>query len=97
MMHLVADSIPPMETLAEAAEAHARQEHGTAIGLDNVAAADRILHAESRRLDPERLESVAACYGAWLGRLSRCWPRDGPPPRPRRWAARCAARRSCRA
>ncbi|RPH39169.1 MAG: class I SAM-dependent methyltransferase [Planctomycetota bacterium] len=63
-----------METLAEAAEAHARHDHGTAIGLDNVAAADRILHAESGRLDPERLESLAACYGAWLGRVAvRQW------------------------
>ncbi len=63
-----------LETLAEAAEAHARQEHGAAIGLDNVAAADRILHAECRRLDPERLESMAACYGAWLGRIAvRRW------------------------
>jgi len=32
-----------LETLVEAAEAHARQEYGAAIGLDNVAATDRIM------------------------------------------------------
>ena len=70
----MAGQMHQLETLAEAAEAHARQEHGAAIGLDNVAAVDRILHAECRRLDPERLESMAACYGAWLGRIAvRRW------------------------
>ena len=70
MMHRVSDPLQQLEDLAGSAEAHARQEHGASIGVDNVAAADRILHAESQRLDPERVESVAACYGAWLGRLA---------------------------
>lgn len=63
-----------LEDLAVAAETHAQREHGVAIGLDNVAAADRILHAESQRLDPKRVELLSACYGAWLGRLAvrRC-------------------------
>jgi SAM-dependent methyltransferase len=74
MMRIVTDPLNQLEELAGAAEAHARQEHGASIGLDNVAAADRILHAESQRLDPQRVESVAACYGAWLGRLAvRRW------------------------
>jgi len=70
MMHRVSDPLQQLEDLAGAAEAHARQDHGAAIGIDNVAAADRILHAESQRLDPQRVESLAACYGAWLGRLA---------------------------
>jgi SAM-dependent methyltransferase len=74
MMQRVSDPLQQLEDLAGAAEAHARQEHGASIGIDNVAAADRILHAESQRLDPQRVESVAACYGAWLGRLAvRRW------------------------
>jgi SAM-dependent methyltransferase len=74
MMHRVSDPLQQLEDLAGAAEAHARQDHGASIGVDNVAAADRILHAESQRLDPQRVESVAACYGAWLGRLAvRRW------------------------
>ncbi|HVE38784.1 MAG TPA: class I SAM-dependent methyltransferase [Planctomycetota bacterium] len=59
-----------LEGLAAAAESHALQEHGVAIGVDNVAAADRVLHAESQRLDPQRLEMLSAWYGAWLGRLA---------------------------
>lgn len=70
----MANPLEQLEELAGAAEVHARQEHGAAIGLDNVAAADRILHAESQRLDPQRLDSMAACYGAWLGRIAvRRW------------------------
>jgi SAM-dependent methyltransferase len=70
----MAEQMQQMETLAETAEAHARQEHGVAIGLDNVSAVDRILHAEAQRMDPQRLESMAACYGAWLGRIAvRRW------------------------
>jgi SAM-dependent methyltransferase len=74
MMPLMADPIQQLEELAAGAEVHARQEHGASIGLDNVSAADRTLHSESQRLDPQRLEMLAACYGAWLGRLAvRRW------------------------
>jgi len=74
-MHPVSDPLQQLEELAGAAEAHARQDHGASIGLDDVAAADRILQAESQRGAPQqRMESVAACYGAWLGRLAvRRW------------------------
>jgi SAM-dependent methyltransferase len=58
------------DELARAAEAHARQEHGVTIGLDAVDRVDEILRAEAGRADPGRLESLAACYGAWLGRLA---------------------------
>lgn len=68
------DPLQQLEELAGAAEAHARQDHGASIGVDDVAAAERILQAESQRRDPGRVESVAACYGAWLGRLAvRRW------------------------
>src|SRR6185295_9508824 len=70
MMRCVTDPLQQLEELAGAAELHARQEHGIEIGLDNVSGADRVLHAESQRLDPQRVESIAACYGAWLGRLA---------------------------
>jgi SAM-dependent methyltransferase len=74
MMHPVSDPLLQLEELAGAAEAHARQDHGAAIGFDDVAAADRILQAESKQRDPQRVESLAACYGAWLGRLAvRRW------------------------
>lgn len=74
MMLGVTNPLEQLEELAGAAEAHARQEHGVALGIDDVAAADRILQAESQRRDPSRIESVAACYGAWLGRLAaRRW------------------------
>jgi SAM-dependent methyltransferase len=74
MMPPVTDPVQQLEELAAGAEAHARQEHGAALGLDNVSAADRTLHSESQRLDPQRLEMLAACYGAWLGRLAvRRW------------------------
>jgi SAM-dependent methyltransferase len=74
MMPLVTEPLQQLEDLAAAAETQARQEHAASIGLDNVAAADRILHAEAQRLDPPRVESLAACYGAWLGRLAvRRW------------------------
>jgi SAM-dependent methyltransferase len=59
-----------LEDLAAAAEAHAQRDHGVTIGMDNAAAADRVLHAESLRLDPPRVEMLTACYGAWLGRLA---------------------------
>lgn len=73
-MPFVTEPLQQLEDLAAAAETHARQEHGASIGLDNVAAADRILHAEAQRLDPQRVESLSACYGAWLGRLAlRRW------------------------
>ncbi len=64
-----------LEALARTAEEHARREHGTE-RLD-LEAADRILDAESGSADAERAESLAACYGAWLGRLAV-----------RRWGAR---------
>jgi SAM-dependent methyltransferase len=70
MMHRVSDPLQQLEDLAGAAEAHARQDHGAALGVDDVAAADRILQAESAGRDPQRRESLAACYGAWLGRLA---------------------------
>jgi len=74
MMHRVSDPHQQIDDLAGAAEAHARRDHAADIGIDNVAAADRILHSESQRLDPQRVESLAACYGAWLGRLAvRRW------------------------
>jgi SAM-dependent methyltransferase len=60
----------PLDDLARGAEAHARQEHGLTIGLDAVDRVDEILKAEAGRADPARLESLAACYGAWLGRLA---------------------------
>jgi SAM-dependent methyltransferase len=60
----------PLDELALGAEAHARREHGLTIGLDAVDRVDEILRAESGRADPSRLESLAACYGAWLGRLA---------------------------
>ena len=62
----------PIEELARAAEAHARQEHGLAIGLDAVDGVDRILlaEAEAAAADAGRIETLAACYGAWLGRLA---------------------------
>ncbi len=60
----------PIEELARAAEAHARQEHGLAIGLDAVDGVDRILRAEAAVADVGRIETLAACYGAWLGRLA---------------------------
>jgi SAM-dependent methyltransferase len=63
------NSSQALEELAAAAETHARQEHGVAIGADNVAAADRVLHAEAQRLDPRRVQTLSAWYGAWLGRL----------------------------
>jgi SAM-dependent methyltransferase len=69
-MQLMPNSNQVLEEMAAAAESHAQREHGVAIGLDNVAAADRILHAESQRLDPERVERLSAWYGAWLGRLA---------------------------
>ena len=73
-MHRMTDPLQQLDDLAGAAEAHARQDHGASIGIDNVSAVDRILHAESQRLDPQRVESLAACYGAWLGRLAvRRW------------------------
>jgi len=77
MMQPVSDPLQALEELAGAAEAHARRDHGASIGVDDVDAADRILQAESQRRDPERIESLAACYGAWLGRLAA-----------RRWNAR---------
>jgi SAM-dependent methyltransferase len=74
MMPFVTDPTQQLEELAAGAETHARQEHGASLGLDNVSAADRTLHSESQRLDPQRLEMLAACYGAWLGRLAvRRW------------------------
>src|SRR4029079_9039594 len=69
-MQFMANSTQILEELAAAAEAHARQEHGVAIGTDNVAAADRILHAESQRLDPQRVDMLSTWYGSWLGRLA---------------------------
>ncbi len=58
-----------LDELASAAEEHARREHGAALDLET---ADRILRAESG--DPERVETLAACYGAWLGRWAvRRW------------------------
>jgi SAM-dependent methyltransferase len=73
-MKLMPNSREGLEGLAAAAESHAAQEHGLAIGADNVAAADRVLHAESQRLDPQRVEMLSAWYGAWLGRLAlRRW------------------------
>jgi SAM-dependent methyltransferase len=63
-----------LEELAAAAEMHARREHGAEIGGDDAALADRILRAEAARADPARFESLAASYGAWLGRLAaRRW------------------------
>jgi len=74
MMHLVSDPLLQLEELAGAAEAHARRDHGAELGHDDVAAADRILQEESKRRDPQHVESLAACYGAWLGRLAvRRW------------------------
>lgn len=57
-----------MDALAGAAEEHARREHGVA--LDGAETADRLLRKEAGA-DAERIESLAACYGAWLGRLAR--------------------------
>jgi SAM-dependent methyltransferase len=59
----------PLEDLADAAEAHARREHGLA--LEDPAQADRILRAEAGRPDAGRFEFLSACYGAWLGRWAR--------------------------
>lgn len=59
-----------LEDLARAAEEHARQEHGRSIGLDAAREVDAILRAGK----PGPLETLAACYGAWLGRLAvRRW------------------------
>jgi SAM-dependent methyltransferase len=60
----MADPLRELEDLARAAEEHARREHGAA-GLD-LETADRVLRSER---DPARVETLAACYGAWLGRL----------------------------
>ncbi len=60
-----------LRALAETAVEHARREHGTALDPEG---ADRILRAEAG--DPGRFETLAACYGAWLGELAR-----------RRWGA----------
>ncbi len=70
------DPLRRLEELAGAAEEHARREHGLSIGSDAADLADRALRAEAGG-DPGRLESLAACYGAWLGRLAA-----------RRWNAR---------
>lgn len=60
-----------LEELAGAAEEHARREHGLEIGTENVEIADRALRAEVR---DGPLENLAACYGAWLGRIAvRRW------------------------
>lgn len=59
----------PLDALAGAAEEHARREHHLEIRSDEVALVDRILRAEAERADPGRVENLAACYGAWLGRL----------------------------
>jgi SAM-dependent methyltransferase len=64
------DPITPLRQLAAAAEEHAREEHGKTLGIDSVREADRILQAEAGRLTPERLDSLSACYGAWLGWLT---------------------------
>jgi len=64
------DPLIPLQQLAAAAEEHARTEHRVSLGLDSVADVDRVLTAEAARLSPERLESLSACYGAWLGWLS---------------------------
>jgi SAM-dependent methyltransferase len=53
----------PMEALARAAEEHTRREHG--VELDSVETADRVLASASGHV-----ESLAASYGAWLGRLA---------------------------
>lgn len=70
MMPPVTNPLAPLEELAAAAEAHARREHGASIGVDDVAAADRILRAESARKEPARQKQLAPCYGAWIGRLA---------------------------
>ena len=63
------DPLHRLEDLARAAELHARQEHGLA--LNNVDQVDQILRAEAGRPDPQRAESLAATYGAWVGELAR--------------------------
>lgn len=73
------DPARQLEELATAAETHARLEHGLSIGADGVDLSDRVLRAEAARPDPVRLESLVACYGAWLGRVAV-----------RRWNARWA-------
>jgi SAM-dependent methyltransferase len=68
------DPLIQLQQLAAAAEEHARSEHRISLGLDSVADVDRILLAEAAHLSPERLESLSACYGAWLGWLAlQCW------------------------
>jgi SAM-dependent methyltransferase len=82
------DPLRQLDELAGAAEEHARREHGLSIGAGDVEAADRALRAEAARPDPARFESLAACYGAWLGRLAArrwnaCWVglSEAAPPR----------------
>ncbi len=64
------DPLIQLRQLAAAAEVHAREEHGHTLGPDSLAQVDRILAAESGRADAARRDTLAACYGAWLGRLS---------------------------
>jgi SAM-dependent methyltransferase len=62
------DPIRTLRGLAAAAEAQARLDHGHLLDVDRADLADAVLVAESGA-DPDRLESLVACYGAWFGRL----------------------------
>jgi SAM-dependent methyltransferase len=57
----VDDPLRRLDELARAAEAH---------GARDLESADRALAAEAGGRDPARVERLAACYGAWLGRLA---------------------------
>ncbi len=66
------DAVPSavMQQLAElsaAAEIHADQRHGLALTDDGLARIDQILDREREQGDPGERESVALCYGAWIG------------------------------
>jgi len=53
--------------LSLAAVAHARFAHGCEIGESNFAIADQILNKERLAPDRSSVETLAACYGAWIG------------------------------
>lgn len=68
MMNLA--PIDQLQQLAQAAQSHTEIEHGWTLNAEGVETADRVLDAQRQRGCEQHLEALAACYGAWLGRLA---------------------------
>ncbi|MCL4204306.1 MAG: methyltransferase domain-containing protein [Pirellulaceae bacterium] len=61
-----------MRQFAEAAVVHAQQRHGLTLEITplGVPAAERILDAQRERGDAAEFDSLALCYGSWLGEVA---------------------------